>query len=301
MRHHALTTLLIAGVLTLHISAVPETTQAPTPATSTAADLKFEVASIKPNTLGQESFLWAFRNGRFTARYATLKALIRSAYGKPELVLTERQVVGGPTWLDSERFDVEGIAPNVPNSPRGTFSAPLLTMLSHLLEDRFSLKAHVETREFPLFAIVLARKDGRLGPGMRRRAAPCTAANDEPGDSISLGTSRRQICRGSTGPGALMGTGLTMSNLASGLSQFVAGIDRIVVDRTGLTGTFDVELRWQPESLFAPGGQSGAAASDSDAPSLFTALEEQLGLRLERTNGPMDVLVIDHVEPLIAN
>jgi uncharacterized protein (TIGR03435 family) len=291
--------MLLAGILSLSISAAPETTQSPPATNPTDAD-KFEVASIKPNTLGQQSFLWAFRNGRFTARYATLKALIRSAYGRPELVLTERQVIGGPRWLDSERFDVEALAPNVPNSPRGTFSAPLLKMLSRLLEERFSLRTHVETRDFPLFAIVLARQDGRLGPGMRRRAQPCTAATaDAPGDSISLGTSTRQTCRGSTGPGTLMGTGLTMSNLASGLSQFVAGIDRIVVDRTGLIGTFDVELHWRPES--SSSGQPAAALPDADAPSLFTALEEQLGLKLERTNGTMDVLVIDHVEPLIAN
>ena len=277
---------LLAGILFLQVVPV--------------AELKFDVASIKPNTLGQESFLWSFRNGRFTARYATLKALIRSAYGKPELVLTERQVKGGPSWLDSERFDVEALAPDVPNSPRGTFSAPLLTMLGHLLEERFALETHVETQDFPLFAIVLARGDGRLGPGMRRRTQPCTAATpDAPGDPIGLGTSKRQTCGGSTGPGALIGTGLTMSNLASGLSRFVAGIDRIVVDRTGLTGTFDVELHWRPEMTAA--GVPDAALSNPDGPSLFTALQEQLGLKLERTNGPMEVRVIDHVEPLTAN
>src|SRR5215216_3968248 len=102
MPRRGLATTLLTGVLTLHVSAAQQTTQPP-PATSAGdADLKFEVASIKPNTVGQASFLWAFRNGRFTARYATLKALIRSAYGKPELVLTERQVIGGPRWLDSE-------------------------------------------------------------------------------------------------------------------------------------------------------------------------------------------------------
>ena len=98
-----------------------------------------------------------------------------------------------------------------------------------------------------------------------------------------------------------MGTGLTMSNLASGLSQFVGGIDRIVVDRTEVTGTFDVDLHWRLDSSFAAGSQTGEASPDSQAPSLFTALEEQLGLKLERTNGPADVLVIDHVEPLTAN
>lgn len=280
-------TALLAGILYLQGAPAP------------VAESKFEVASIKPNASGPASFLWSFRNGRFTARYATLNALIRSAYGKPELVLTERQVKGGPSWLDSDRFDVEALAPDVPNSPRGTFSAPLLTMLGRLLEERFALKTHVETHEFPLFAIVLAKSDGRLGPGLRRRTQRCTAATpDAPGDPIGLGTSKRQACGGSTGPGALIGTGLTMNNLASGLSRFVAGIDRIVVDHTGLTGTFDVELHWRPETTAA--GVPGPLP-DPDGPSLFTALEEQLGLRLERTNGPMEVRVIDHVEPLTAN
>jgi len=288
MRHQAVKVALLASVLAVQVAA--------------AQEMKFEVASIRPNTLGQESFLWAFRNGRFTAQYATLRALIRSAYGKPELVLTERQVIGGPKWLDTDRFDVQATAPTLPNSPRGTFSAPLLKMLRNLLEERFSLRAHVETREFPLFALVKARRDGRLGPGLRHRQQPCTPAMaDAAGGPIALGTSTRQTCGGRTGPGVLMGTGLTMSNLASGLSQFVGGIDRIVVDRTEVTGTFDVDLRWRLDSSLAAGSQTGEASPDSQAPSLFTALEEQLGLKLERTNGPADVLVIDHVEPLTAN
>jgi len=303
MKYHRSPTAVLAIVVVLSAAAVQSAPQGPLASSNiTDADLKFEVASVRPNTLGQESFLWAFRNGRFTARYATLKALIRSAYGKPELVLTERQVIGGPKWLDTDRFDVEAAAPDVPDSPRGTFSAPLLEMLSHLLEERFSLKAHIETREFPLLALVLARKDGRLGPGLRRRQQPFTAATaDAAGGPITLGTSTRQTCGGRTGPGVLIGTGLTMSNLASGVSQFVGGIDRIVVNRTELIGTFDVDLRWRPESSLAAGSQTGAASLDSDAPSFFTALEEQLGLKLERTNGPVDVLVIDHVEPLTPN
>jgi uncharacterized protein (TIGR03435 family) len=92
-----------------------------------------------------------------------------------------------------------------------------------------------------------------------------------------------------------------MSNLASGLSQFVGGIDRIVVDRTNLAGTFDIDLRWRPEPSVAAGNETGAPSVNSDAPSLFSALQEQLGLKLERTNGPADVLVIDSVEPLTSN
>jgi uncharacterized protein (TIGR03435 family) len=99
--------------------------------------------------------------------------------------------------------------------------------------------------------------------------------------------------------GELKGVGVTMSNLASGLSQFVGGIDRIIVDRTDMPGTFDAELHWRPDLSTAPG--AAPAPQDSNAASLFTALEEQLGLKLERTSGPMDVVVIDHVDPPTPN
>jgi uncharacterized protein (TIGR03435 family) len=300
MRLHVLVAVLLVSIGALR-AATQEANQALPPNGAVAdAGLSFEVASIRPNTLGQRSFLWAFRNGRFTARYATLKALIQSAYGRPELPLTERQVIGGPGWLGTDRFDIEATTSSVPNSPRGTFSAPLLRMLRSLLEDRFGLRAHIETREFPLFALVPARKDRKLGPGIRQRLQPCTPATlDASTGAIGIGTSSRGACGGRIGLGELRGVGLTMSNLASGLSQFAGGIDRIVVDRTEMTGTFDVELHWRPDlSPHAPGTP---APQDSDVPSLFSAVEEQLGLKLERTRGPMDVVVIEHVDPPTAN
>jgi len=251
--------------------------------------LTFEVASIRANELGAQSLLRAFRNGRYIARYVTVKELIRSAYGKPEQMLTTRQVVGGPSWLDEERFDIEATAPGVPESPRGSFTAPVLTMLRKLLEDRFSLKTHFETREFPLYALILARHDGTLGPGLKRRTEDCTA----PPVGVAPGPGQ---CGGRVNPGVLTGTGLTMANLVSALSQLVPNMDRAVVDRTGLTGTFDVEMRWMPEAPVAIGGRGSAApAADSNLPSIFTALEEQLGLKLQPTTGPLDVLVIEDV------
>jgi uncharacterized protein (TIGR03435 family) len=256
----------------------------------------FEVASVRPNELGSASFLLAFRNGRFTARHHTVKALIRVAYG-----LTESQVFGAPAWLDVDRFDVLATAPATPDSPRGIIPRPVLVMLRNLLEERFQLKARLETREYPLFALVLARKDGTLGPGLRRRSVPCTLrAVGELGELFGPLSATRTQCGGRADRGLLLGTGTTMADLVYALSrpELVPDVGRIVVDRTGLTGTFDIDLRWTPDRPFADPTQSAAAAPsrDGNEPPLFTALQEQLGLTLERTKGPVDVLVIDRVE-----
>jgi len=255
----------------------------------------FEVASVRPNELGPKSFLLAFRNGRFTARYHTVKEFIRSAYK-----LTDSQVFGAPSWLDVDRFDVVATAPGTPDSPRGTIPPVVLTMLRNLLEERFQLKARLETREYPLFAVVLARPDGSLGPGLRRRTIPCTPrAVGELGELFGSLPSTRTQCGGRTDRGLLLSTGATMGDLVWALSrpELVPGVGRLVVDRTGLTGTFDIDLRWTPDSAFTDRNQSAAPlpSLDGNEPPLFTAIQEQLGLKLERTKGPVDVLVIDRV------
>jgi uncharacterized protein (TIGR03435 family) len=300
MRHR------ILAMATIWVALIPPMAGANGPPQVSAADqrrsdprLRFEVASVKRNELGSSSFLLGFRNGRFTARYATLLWMVRTAYGQPERPLSEYQVVGGPSWLGLDRFDVEATAPGTPHSPRGTFTAPVIAMVRNLVEERFALKAHMESREYPLFALVLARPDGRLGPSMRRRAVECTAAPV----GIAPSLSDRQACIGRTGPGMLMARGATIGLLIGGMSE-LPGIDRIIVDRTGVTGTFDVDLRWRPETAPTAGVTDQAAAPSADVaalPSLFTALEEQLGLKLERTTGPVDVLVIEHAEPPTAN
>ena len=245
---------------------------------------------------GPESASWAFRNSRFTARHVTLRSLIQTAYGKPEQVLTARQIVGAPAWSEQERFDIEATAPGTPDSARGTFSSSVLAMLRNLLEERFSLRAHFETRDFPLFALVRAKEDGSLGSGLQRRTTDCIRA--APGAAAGADG---QTCGGQIIPGVLVGAGLTMTNLVSGLARFAPEVDRVIVDRTGLTGTFNINLRWRPDT--PPPGQGGAptGAADSNLPSLFTALEEQLGLKLERTNGPLEILVIDDVQPPVPN
>jgi uncharacterized protein (TIGR03435 family) len=256
----------------------------------------FEVASVRPNELGARSFLLAYRNGRFAARYHTLKELIRVAYN-----LTESQVLGAPAWLDVDRFDVLATSPGTPDSPRGLITPTVRSMLRALLEERFQLKARIEPREVPLFALTLARQDGALGPGLRRRTTPCTLRPvGELGELFGPLPSTRTQCGGRTDRGMLLSTGGTIGDLVWALSrpELVPGVGRIVVDRTGLTGTFDIDLRWAPERPFTDGTQSAAARPtvDDNEPPLFTALQEQLGLKLERTKGPVDVLVIEHVE-----
>ena len=165
----------------------------------------------------------------------------------------------------------------------------LPALLRPLLEDRFKLKAHVETRELPIFALVVARTDGRLGPQFRRPIVDCLALRQaaRAGAPPPLPpSSDRPACGVRMGPGKLSAGGFSIENLVTMLSSTV---ERLVVDRTGLTGTFDVDLQWTQGDL------TGATPSD-DRASIFTAVQEQLGLKLESTKGPVDVVVIDHVE-----
>ncbi len=257
---------------------------------------RFDVASVKPNTSDLET-LSAFQGRRFTARGVTLKALISTAYGMSEQPLPDYQISGGPKWLDSDRFDVVATAPGTPDSARGTFASPVLTILRNLIEERFQLQTHLETKDLPVFALVLARRDGTLGPGLRRRTVDC-AARATAGDRtrpLDPAPADHRTCGGRVGPGSLTATGATMTNIVSGLARLIPGINRIVLDRTGLTGTFDVDLTWTPDTT-ADNHGAPLPPVDSNAPSLFTALEEQLGLKLESTKEPVDVLVIDHVE-----
>jgi uncharacterized protein (TIGR03435 family) len=259
-----------------------------------AQNERFDAASIKPNTEGPMSKRSAYQGRRFTSRYVTIRELISSAYGAQEHALTSYQVFGGPKWLDSDRFDVVATAPDVPDSVRGTFPAPMLARLRTLLEERCRLETHFETREQPVFALVLARSDGKLGPKLRPRPFGCISAAAAAAEATAIGpVLKPRICASSLGPGIITAKGATMTNMASAFVHFVPGVDRVVLDRTGLTGTFDVDLTWKWEGT---GEYAGIPPVDRNAPEFFTALQEQLGLKLEATRAPVEVLVIDHAE-----
>jgi uncharacterized protein (TIGR03435 family) len=254
----------------------------------TPAAPAFEVASVKPSPVGAgpEHHLVQFRGGLYIAHYVTVQGLIGSAYD----VQARYQVMGGPSWFGFEHFDIEAKAPGIPDNAQGLIPRTVLSMTRALLEDRFRLTTHFEQRELPVYVLTLARQDGKLGPRLQQRTYPCTGPAPPPAPQ-NLG--RHGTCGGEVQRGMLTSTGTPMAQLAIGLAAFVPDADRVVIDRTGLGGTFDIDLNWTPD---APSNGNPTPLGSSSAPSFFTALRDQLGLKLEPTKGPVDVLVIDHVE-----
>jgi uncharacterized protein (TIGR03435 family) len=254
---------------------------------------KFEVASVRENTSASNQVSIGLQpGGRFGASNMPLVILIRSAYR-----LQDSQLIGAPDWIETTRYDItakaEGELP--PSSPIGPPSTGMM-MLQSLLEERFKLKVHREVRELPVYALVAAQSNAKFGPQLMRSDVDCqvkSTAPEKPSEWPRCGTSM--------GFGEMKGRARPMTLLASMLSQVV---QRSVVDRTGLAGGYDFDLRWTPDQL--PARPAGTPADqpfrmngveiDPNGPSIFTAIQEQLGLKLESTRGPVDVLVIDHVE-----
>jgi uncharacterized protein (TIGR03435 family) len=265
--------------------------------TTTTPEKSFEVATVKPNKTGDGRVMLGMQpGGRFTATNVPFRMLMRQAFDVQEF-----QIVGGPDWMRSDRFDV------VAKAPEGeAFTADSMRpMLRSLLIERFKLAYRNETREMPIYALIKAREDGKLGANLKPAATDCSAvtrgrrgggpppAPPQPGEKIECGFM--------IGPGRMNVGGMPMSNLAQALSPMVG---RIVVDKTELTGTFDYELMYAPEALGGnppPLINSGPVPIDPNAPTLFTALQEQLGLKLDPQRGPVQVIVVDHVEQPVAD
>jgi uncharacterized protein (TIGR03435 family) len=257
----------------------------------------FGVTSVKPNKSGGGGTFINFQpSGRFTGTNITLRALIRVAYGTTQ-PLPDSQISGGPDWLDSDRFDIEAKTDTEP--PRDAQGAPrhMMLMLRALLADRFRLVVRNETRERPIYALVVSENDGRLGPKLRRVGVDCAAVRAgrvaappaTPANAVP-----KPLCGGMKGgPGKLAGTG-TLPEIATILSKW---LDREVFDQTDLIGYFELELDWAPLQTQAGAGgpETGSRPGDS-GPGIFTAIQEQLGLKLRPTRGPVDVLVIDQAE-----
>lgn len=242
----------------------------PTPAEQVP---RFEVASVKPIT-PQAAAGRSFRTppGGFTSALPVAQ-LVPMAYQ-----LDSYRVVGLPAWTTTELYEINA------KRPAASRSGELWLMLRHLLEDRFSLRVHRETRAMPVYALVKARTDGRLGSGLR----PVTRACDAKTADVAGRCSTRQY------PGTHAAAGAQWEDVRE-LLEVVSG--RPLVDETGLSGQFDVELEWNPELAGIPDGITGVSLSDLEARPIFvTAVREQLGLRLEPRTAPIEVLVIDSIE-----
>jgi uncharacterized protein (TIGR03435 family) len=268
------------------------TTHGATQAFQAPGDLSFDVASVKPNQGDGPTESGTQPGGRVTMINVPLRFLIRSAYQ-----VEDEQIVDAPGWIATEHFDVLAKAPGDIPRPTPGNPGPLPSMMRSLLVERFKLVVHRETREFPAYALELARRDGTPGPQLHRSTVDCAAIAAARGRSAAPPPSgnERPQCGIRAAGGQMMAGGIPLSQLATLVSSMV---QRVVIDKTGLTGNFDFELRWTPDRMppAAPSGPPALPANDPDAPSLFTALQEQLGLKLESAKTAVDVLVIDHVE-----
>ena len=241
---------------------------------SAAFGVQFDVASIKPSKAG--ATMAGVGNGGASERNVTVKMLIALAWR-----LQEFQISGGPGWMGSDRFDVEATAED-----RNTDPDQLRLMLQSLLADRFQLKFHRETKESPVYALVVG-KDRLKMKLSADQTSPEVNGPSPRGAGPNHGAIR-------IGAGSLIGNAVTIPLFTRFLSQ---KLDRAIIDRTNLAGRFDIQLQWTPgagEQMLDPGGHALPPA-DSSGPSVFSTIQEQLGLKLESTRAPVEEFVIDRV------
>ena len=257
------------------------------------ADAKFEVASIRRNKDGGPvAGLQRFPGGRFEATNIQLAALISFAYQ-----LQPFELVGGPPWLMDDRWNIVArIDGDPPRMPPGQLDAMMIATQA-LLTDRFKLAVRRETREIPVYQLVRANRDDRLGNGMRRSTADCQSIQRATDEAAKGGppapnpnTPDRMVCGMRVSVGRIQFGGRPLATLTNVLTAMT---ERRVVDRTGLTGDWDFDISFNPPSP-PPGIE--LPPPDPDAASLFTVLQEQLGLKLETARLPMPVMVVDRVE-----
>lgn len=259
------------AVAVLILSASGMLAQSPAPRPTFDA---FEVATIKPVEPGKKAprYIVMQGNNRFIEKDYTLKLLIAAAYD-----LNPQTISGGPKWIDSDHYDIAALTPGDIRPSRDE----QMTMLRGLLADRFKLRFHRQQKVFSIYVLDIAKN----GPKLKQSAAPPDAAPA----LISTVYPQRIL---------LPARNATMAEFVSLMQRAI--LDRPVVDKTGLSGKYDFDLEWAPdESQF--GGEVAAASDDAPSPPFFTAIQQQLGLRLEASKGPVEALVVDTVERPSAN
>jgi uncharacterized protein (TIGR03435 family) len=271
-------------LLMLMISGGALSAQQPAPA--------FDVVSVKPNHSNQPGV--AFRatpTGRIEFTNVTVGSIITASYQR--FPFDSVEVVGAQDWVGREHYDV--IGQTAPGTGAPGLTSEILAMLRTMLADRFSLVTHWEKRDRDVYALVRARPDGRLGPGLKPTDAGCGEGIGAltGGGRGSIRPGRGPSCTMGGGPGNLLGNALTVEMFGRAIG---GELHRRVIDRTGITGNFDIDLHYRAELGGGRPGGPPPAPPDPDAPSIFTAVEEQLGLKLVSDRVPVDVLVIDRIE-----
>jgi uncharacterized protein (TIGR03435 family) len=276
------------------------TTGTQTTQPSGAPSPSFEVVSIKPNISGDPNrgYISFQTPGSLTATQVTTRLIIRFAYN-----IKDFQLSGGPGWINSEAYDIDAkvddsLAVKLAKLPTEQRLDQNRLMVQSLLADRFKLSVTRSTRELPVYALVVAKGGPKLKdvtPGSLYGNAVAIPPTSERGSAPSPPPGRgTNMSIGRDGEMILTAKSVSIANLLGILSQ---QLGRQILDRTGLKGTYDFTLQYLPEKP-VPGlqGPGDTPPPDSSGTSIFTAIQEQLGLRLESTKGPVDVIVIDHIE-----
>lgn len=278
---------LMAAVLMVGAGAYGQLVPPPTPGASGSAaplvgenlkPLRFEIVSIKVNKSGSLNTYWAMKPDGMSMTGMTLDNLVKSAYDL--FSSTHDCIVGLPKWAATERFDIEArVAPEDVERYQRATGEQGHEILRALLEDRFALKAKPVINERPVYALVVA-KGGPKFTASKEVIGPNGSPVRRAGMSINGGSIK-----------------VTDGDLSTLVINLMYAAGRTVIDKTGLTGKYDYTLKWTPDETADAGADSGKAA----APPVFTALQEQLGLRLDPTRGPVKGLVVEHLEMPSAN
>jgi len=297
-------TAVIASPLNLHAQSAP--------AASAATNLEYEVASIK---LSQATGPARFRVGvqpsadGITCANVTLQILIVMAYG-----VQNNQIIGAGDFLNSDHYDLDAKMSEATAAELRKLSAEDRTtarqhMMQGVLADRFKLKIHRESRELPVYALVVAKGGSKLKerPAPSADASPTAiASGSSPAGGGASGAPGISVSGGRGGSMTATGTGMPLSVLLHSIST---SLDRPIIDKTGLSGYYDFSLSWVREDFPAPPADGGGGASggapismpETSGPNIYTAIQEQLGLKLEATKGPVEVIIVDHFESPSAN
>ncbi len=257
-------------------------------------ETRFEAVSIKPR-VGEAPIPGPSSPDRFEDSDTDAMFLLQYAYD-----LFEYQVAGAPGWVRSKRWEISAKASAPARGPA------MRTLMQQMLQDRFALKAHFETRQLPVYNLTLAR-EGQLGPNIKRSVFDCMPflTGQRPmAESPREKESRMPVCSvgGSISVEGLLTPRLNGQPLSGLVENLEASLQRRVVDKTGLKGNFDITFGYVDDNLLAKSSLRAAApASASEGPSLMTALREQLGMKLEAARGPVQVLVIDSISEPTTN
>lgn len=277
-----------AGIMLLAAAASAQNNNTGLPGSS------FEVASVKKSLPGRMTGL-ILPGGAISISGYTLKQMISWAWSVDNL-----RISGGPKWLDSERYDISAKPASPSKQDEPQMIQQTLQALQALLVDRFQLKLHQETRELPVYALVMARKDGKLGPSLTHsREGDCAAPGPPDISNPSKPLAPLQPGKGpALACGQFFNSRSLMKGVAVGIDALSGALPRIlgrpVIDETGLTGKYDIVMEWSPREL-RPDTPNDVPPADA-GPSLFTAFEEQLGLKLESIKSNQEIVVIDSAE-----